>query len=101
MRKFDVNVYGINEDDSIRTMHAEWCGDVHYRVNENESVVLKSVLYVPDAMIGDNTVYEPTVLVSTSKFVNESGVWVLYDEGGVEFVRDRKIIGKLSSNPPP
>jgi len=101
LKKCDVNVFGINEDDSIQAMHASWRGDVVYKVNENESVVLKNVLYVPDAMIGESTVYEPTVLISTSKMVNECNVGVSFvdGEGGeVEFVRDRKIIGKFKSS---
>lgn len=101
LKKCDINVFGINEDDSIRAMHASWCGDVVYAVNESESVLLKNVLYVPEAMIGDSTVYEPTVLVSTSKMVKECSVGVNFvegDGGEVEFVRDHKIIGKFKSS---
>ena len=69
--------------------------------NQVESVLLKNVLYVPEALIGDSTVYEPTVLVSTSKLVSECNVGVNFvegDGGEVEFVRDHKIIGKFKSS---
>ena len=64
-------------------------------------MLLKNVLYVPEALIGDSTVYEPTVLVSTFKIVSECNVGVNFvegDGGEVEFVRDHKIIGKFKSS---
>ena len=30
LKKCDINVFGINENESISAMHASWCGDVMY-----------------------------------------------------------------------
>ena len=81
-------MFGISEDESVQALKATECGesDVSYSVGEKK-VVLRDVLFVPGAVLGDNP---RTVLVSVWKFVSECGLGVHFVEGGgtVEFTTD-------------
>ena len=83
LRSCSVDVFGISEDESVQALKATECGDVSYSVGEKK-VVLRDVLFVPSAVLGDNP---RTVLVSVWKFVSECGLGVHFAEGGrtVEF----------------
>ena len=82
LRPCGVDVFGISDDESVQTLRATECGDVSYSVGEKK-VVLRNVLFVPEAVLGKTR----TVLVSVSKFVSECGLGVHFAEGGgtVEF----------------
>ncbi len=82
-RKCDVNVYGINEDDSVDALKATECGSVLYDV-AGVSIVIDNVLFVPSAVLGN---HPRIVLVSVSGFIERCGLGIHFPEGGklVEF----------------
>ena len=86
-----VHICGIHDDDSVEPMYATQCGDVLYKIDENTDVTLKNVLYVEHASL--TNAVEPTVLVSTIKFVRECGVGVHFVAGGkrADFIMKDKV----------
>ena len=90
-RACNVLVYGISESDDDRMpMRATVCGDIVYNLSSNKSVVLRDVLFVESAVLGEPGDADPeTVLVSGSKFVSKCGVGLMFPasgDGRVEFV---------------
>jgi hypothetical protein len=105
VRVCNVLIYGIGESSGDRVpLRATVCGDIVYDISESESVVLKDVLYVPDAVLGDsvsNDESSNTVLVSGHKFVSECGLGLSFPVGGdrVEFIdREGSVRSHFKSN---
>ena len=71
IQKCNVNVFGISSDDEHNPIHASEMGSVPLHLNENESILVHDVLFLPDALLG-NTEGTPTVLVSTQKLAQQN-----------------------------
>ena len=102
IRSCAVDVVGINDDDPHKRVTATQCGDVEYEVCSGVVKLLRGVLYLPGAVLGvsDADVSTPTVLVSGSKFVCESGLGLHFPAGGgvLEFTSSDRVIGKFHTH---
>ena len=90
-----VRVYGVNGDVNS-SLIAHTHGDIEYHLDDGFSVILKGVLYVPDAQICGKG--KRAVLVST-KLLALGGVGTHFKEGGhvVEFTSDKKVVGSFKT----
>jgi len=91
-----VRVYGVNEDEDSPLV-ALTRGDIEYHLDDGFSVILKGVLYVPDARIcGEKG--KMAVLVSM-KLLTLGGAGTHLKGGGreVEFFSDKKVVGSFET----
>ena len=72
-------------------------GSVPLHLDNDDSIVVDNVLYLPDAVLG-NTADEPTVLISTRKLAKQ-GIGTHFLEGGdkVDFTQNGRVIGSFIS----
>jgi hypothetical protein len=91
MRRCNVEIAGVNGD--AKELKATLCGDIKYEI---EGVVFyrRRVLFVPDAMLAEEEVNEPTLLLGVKKFIKENkmGVTMTADGEKLEIISPDKTV---------
>ena len=98
VKKCSVNIIGITGDRNRVLLHADESGDVMFRVSSDRNVMLRNVLFVPNAVLSDDS--ECTVLISVHKLALQCGVSTRFDMNEILFYESGGdvVLGKYSSD---